>query len=300
MNYLGEPPYVNPPKKSKLISYGKILVDTDSCRVTYEDVIINLLPKEYHLLVLFLKYPNHVLSYEVIIDRLWELDKIPSHSSIRSHIKMVRKAFKQAHVSEDIIETVHGLGYRLKPLQKKQSSNPIISPPLSVMTGLLQAKAIEYVVINEEFIIEYISPNLQDYCDYPEVLQVGIKAEDAFPEFVGFENIFKKVMNKENDNFAVKGIARSANLNRPEYINFYVAIDASRSLDKIEDKLLFIFFEDASETMLYKQRLVQRENELYLRLEVVLHSSCKLNYLDSNLAASTVLPPNPPGTQVLR
>lgn len=299
MNYLSEPPYVNPPKKSKLISYGKIVVDTDSCIVTYEGAIIDLLPKEYQLLLLFLKYPNHVLSYEVIIDSLWELDKTPSHSSIRSHIKKLRKAFKKAHASEDIIENVHGLGYRLKPLQKKTSNNPIISPPISVMTGLIQAKAIEYVAINEKFIIECISPNLQDYCDYPEVLQVGIKAEDAFPEFVGFEDILKKVMNQEYENFAVKGIARSANPNRPEYINFYLVFDASISLEKIKGKFLFIFFEDASEAMLYKQRIVQRENESYLSLEVVPHSSCKLNCLESNLTPSTNSLPNPPRTQVL-
>jgi DNA-binding winged helix-turn-helix (wHTH) protein len=279
MTYLCELTYLNPPKTSQLISYGNIVVDTDSCTVTYEGTIIDLLPKEYHLLVLFLKHPNHVLSYEFIIDRLWKIDKTPSHSSIRSHIKMIRKAFKQAKASEDIIETVHGLGYRLKPFLKKQFSNPIISPPISVMTDLLQAKAIEYAVINEDFIIKYISQNLQDYCDYPEVLQVGIEAAAAFPEFVGFEDIFQKVMNQEYDNFAVKGIARAANPNRPEYIDFYLVFDASRSLDEIEGKLLFIFFEDASENMFYKQRLVQIENELYLNLEVVPHSNCQPKYL---------------------
>lgn len=268
MNSLSEPLYVNSPKNSKLLFYGKILVDTDSFSVTCEGKNVSLNPKEYKLLLFFLKYPNHVLSYEAIIDGIWEADKYPTHSSIRSHIKGLRKAFKKVNDSEDIIENIHGLGYRLNPIKETQSSNPLVSPPLSVMTDLLQEKAIEYVVITEEFIIEYISPNLQDYCDYPEVLQVGIRAEDAFPEFVGYEDIFKKVMNKEDDNFAVKGIARAANPNRPEYINFHVVFDASKSLNKIESKLLFVFFEDASENMIYKQRLVQIENELYLSLGV--------------------------------
>ncbi|HEY9610681.1 winged helix-turn-helix domain-containing protein, partial [Allocoleopsis sp.] len=60
---------------AQALSYGKILVDTDCCKVTYDGQIVTLLPKEYNLLVLFLKYPNHVLSYEVIIDRLWNLIK---------------------------------------------------------------------------------------------------------------------------------------------------------------------------------------------------------------------------------
>jgi DNA-binding winged helix-turn-helix (wHTH) protein len=268
MNYLGEPTYVNHPKNSKSISYGKILVDTDSCRVTYEGAIIDLLPKEYQLLVLFLQYPNHVLSYEVIIDSIWKIDKIPSHSSIRSHIKSVRKAFKQAKASEEIIENVHGLGYRLKPLAKDKSANYIISPSLSVIKGFLKAKEVEYVAINENFIIKYISPGVSDYCDYPEVLKVGIKAEEAFPEFVGFDEFFEEVLHKKRKDFQVKGIARAANPNRPEYINLYIVYDESKSPDKIEDKLLFVFFEDASENMAYKQKIVQLENESYLRLEL--------------------------------
>ena len=268
MNSIGEPTYVNHPKNSKSISYGKILVDTDSCRVTYDGAIIDLLPKEYQLLVLFLQYPNHVLSYEVIIDSIWEIDKIPSHSSIRSHIKRVRKAFKQANASEEVIETVHGLGYRLKPLAKDKSANSIISPSLSVIKGFLKAKAVEYVAINETFIIKDISPGLSDYCDYPEVLKVGIKAEEAFPEFVGFEGIFEEVLHKNCNDFQVKGIARAANPNRPEYINLYIVYADSKSPDKIEDKLLFVFFEDASENMAYKQKIVQLENESYLRLEL--------------------------------
>lgn len=266
MNSIGEPTYVNPPKNSQLISYGKILVDTDSCRVTYDGAIIDLLPKEYQLLVLFLQYPNHVLSYEVIIDSIWEIDKIPSHSSIRSHIKRVRKAFKQANASEEVIETVHGLGYRLKPLAKAKSANSIISPSLSVIKGFLKAKEVEYVAITENFIIKDISPGLSDYCDYPEVLKVGIKAEEAFPELVGFEGIFEEVLHKKRKDFQVKGIARTANPNRPEYINLYIVYDESKSPDKIEDNLLFVFFEDASENMAYKQKIVQLENESYLSL----------------------------------
>jgi hypothetical protein len=180
----------------------------------------------------------------------------------------VRKAFKEANASEEVIETVHGLGYRLKPLVKDKSANSIISPSLSVIKGFLKAKEVEYVAINENFIIKDISPGLSDYCDYPEVLKLGIKAEEAFPEFVGFEGIFEEVLHKKCNDFQVKGIARAANPNRPEYINLYIVYAESKSPDKIEDKLLFVFFEDASENMTYKQKLVQLENESYLRLEL--------------------------------
>lgn len=268
MSTVPDPPSINSSLNSQVISYGRILVDTDSCQVTYEGKIITLLPKEYKLLLLFLKYPNHVLSYEVIIDKLWEMDKTPTQSSIRSHIKGLRRAFKKIDDSAKIIENVHGLGYRLQPLNKEKSTPSIISPSLAVMKDLLQAKALEYLVINDKFIIQYLSPGLPDYCDYPELLQVGVKVENAFPELVGLEGIFKKILDQKCHQFDVKSIARAANPNRPEYINLYVIREELKPSDTSLDQLLFIFFEDASEQMFYNQRVVQLENEWYLRLEI--------------------------------
>lgn len=268
MDYFCQRDYISPYLNTQILAYGKISVDTASCTVTYNNEIIPLYPKEYNLLLLFLKYPNHVLSYEFIIDKIWEIDKYPTPGSIRTHIKGLRKAFKKANISEEIIETVHGIGYRLKPIKiLKQSSNSIISPSLSIMKDFFQAKAIEYLVIDNQFIIQYISPGLPDYCDYPEFLKVGIKAEDVFPEFIGLEEGFEKIINQELHNLEIKGIARSANPNRPEFINFYVMIEDSQKQEKKEDKFLFVFFEDASEHMSYRQRLVQLENTMYLMLE---------------------------------
>ena len=268
MNCWSQLSSVNQSLIPKRLSYGHISIDTDSCTVTYDGIAIPLYPKEYNLLAFFLKYPNHILSYDLIIDQLWEIDKIPTHGNIRAHIKGLRKAFKKANVHEEIIETVHGMGYRLKPLKTDKSSNPIIAPPLSVMKGFFQAKAIEYLVIDSQFIVQYISPGLLNYCDYPAVLEVGIKGEDAFPEFIGFEETFEKIINQELKYFEIKGIARAANPARPEYINFYVMSDESQKLKQSETKRLFILFEDASEQMFYKQQLVQIENSLYLKLEI--------------------------------
>lgn len=263
---------LNPYLNTQILSYGKISVDLASCTVTYDSEIITLYPKEYDLLVLFLKYPNHVLSYEFIVDKIWEVDKFPTPGNIRTHIKGIRKSFKKINDSEEIIETVHGIGYRLKPLKTlRHSQNSIILPSLSIMKGFFQAKAIEYLVIDDQFMIRYLSPGLIDYCDYPEFLRVGIKAEEVFPEFIGLEESFEKILKKELDNLEIQGIARSANPNRPEFINFYVMSEDCQTQEKKEDKFLFVFFEDASEQMSYRQRLVQLENTMYLMLEVESH-----------------------------
>jgi len=259
MNTVGDRNHENKSLNSPVISYGRILVNRDSCQVTYDGQPIALHPKEYQLLLLFLEYPHHLFNYDEIIDRLWDLDKCPCQCSIRSHIKGLRKAFKKVDPAAKIVENVHGMGYRLKPLPKTKSTTPIISALPSLVAKLLAVKAIEYLVLDRQLIIEDISPNLLNYCDYPEFLKLGMKVEDAFPELVGLEETFEQIFNKELDWFELKAIGRSANPNRPEYINCYVILN-NCSKAEIANQLLFIFFEDVSEQMIDKQRLVQIQN----------------------------------------
>jgi DNA-binding winged helix-turn-helix (wHTH) protein len=247
--------------------YGKISVNTNSFTVTYGENIVALHPKEYYLLLLFLTHPTLVFSHEVIIEQLWNIEKTPTYSSVRSHIRSLRKAFKKAGATDEIIVTIHGIGYRLKPLPKEEEEEDILLPPASVLKNFIQAKAIEYLVVDRDRTIEYISPGSWNYSDYPEKLHLGSHIGGAFPELIGYEDACEQILNRELSKFAIKGIARASNPNRPQYINLHVIGDNGDSKKKQDEQNLFIFFEDASEIMLCKQRLVQKENELYLFLE---------------------------------
>ncbi len=250
-----------------MLVYNKLAVDPQSFAVTYDGRPVKLHPKEYLLLRLFLKYPNHVLSYDVIIDSLWDDDNIPTHGGVRAHIKGLRKALREANATEIIIETVHGLGYRLNPLTNNNSMmTGTISPPVSVLKDFIKAKSIEYLIVDTQLIIKGMSPGILNYSDYPNMTKIESPLQEGFPEFIGLEDALSKVIKKESKSFELHGIAKAANPDRPEYINFNVIADESQSGDSLKERLLFIFFEDASETMIYRQQLVQRENEYYLLL----------------------------------
>ncbi|WP_193869142.1 winged helix-turn-helix domain-containing protein [Planktothrix mougeotii] len=251
----------------KMLIHGSITVNKNSCTVTYYAQIVCLLPKEYKLLVLFLEYPNHVLTYEMIVDQLWDLDRVPSANGIRSHIKGLRKAFRKVNNTIEIIETVHGMGYRLNPvLLKQEDSETLCSlPPPPILKDFLQTKAIEYCILDQQFFLQYISPSLIEYCDYPESLKIGSYVGDSFPELIGFEEILAKVITKEEPNLEIQGVARSVNPKRPAYVNFYVMANQDVHWpSNHHEPLLFIFIEDASEKMSYKQRITQLENEMSL------------------------------------
>jgi len=68
----------------------------------------------YALLELLVTSGRRILSRSSIIDRLWSLQDPPTEETVKSHIKGLRQKLRVAGAPEDLIETVHGVGYRLK------------------------------------------------------------------------------------------------------------------------------------------------------------------------------------------
>jgi DNA-binding response OmpR family regulator len=100
---------------ASVLTWGNLSLNTVSGEVTYNDQKIAFSPTEYYLLELFLSNPQRLFSRSAIIDRLWTLDDPPTDKAITTHIKDIRKKLKEAGFTEEIIETVYGLGYRLMP-----------------------------------------------------------------------------------------------------------------------------------------------------------------------------------------
>lgn len=96
------------------LTWGNLCLDQISGKVTYIDQIIALTSTEYSLLELFLQNPNRLFSRRVILDRLWGFDDAPGEKAVTTHIKDLRKKLKAGGLVEDILETVYGIGYRLK------------------------------------------------------------------------------------------------------------------------------------------------------------------------------------------
>jgi DNA-binding response OmpR family regulator len=95
---------------------GELRLDPSSCEVSYGEKFLALTPKEYGLLELFLRNGRRVFSSSQILERLWSLEEPPTEETVRTHIKGLRHKLKAAGAPADLIETVHGLGYRLKGL----------------------------------------------------------------------------------------------------------------------------------------------------------------------------------------
>lgn len=100
---------------SPLLAWENLCLDPALARVTYNQATVPLRPREYSLLELFLRNPQRLLSRQAIIDHLWSIEETPVEGSVTNLVKDLRQRLKAAGMKADLIETVYGLGYRLKP-----------------------------------------------------------------------------------------------------------------------------------------------------------------------------------------
>lgn len=99
-----------------IATYENIQLNSTSGEVTCDGKLLHLTAKEYCLLELFLLNPKRIYSRRAILDCLWNFADAPGEETVNTHVKCLRQKLKAAGAS-DPIETVYGLGYRLRSPQ---------------------------------------------------------------------------------------------------------------------------------------------------------------------------------------
>ncbi len=106
-----------PTKIKPILTWKDLQLNPSSHEVTYLDQTLLLTPTEFALLELLLRSGERVLSRGVIINNLWDLEHPPSEETVKSHIKALRKKLKQVGAPPDLIQSIRGVGYRLKRIE---------------------------------------------------------------------------------------------------------------------------------------------------------------------------------------
>lgn len=100
---------------SSVLICGGVHLNPNTHEVTYKNQLLQFSRTEYLLLELFLRNQQRVYSCREIVDHLWSLDADPPNdTTIRSHIKNIRKELKAVGAG-DFFKTVYGQGYRINP-----------------------------------------------------------------------------------------------------------------------------------------------------------------------------------------
>ncbi len=96
------------------LHWQELSLDPKNHEVKVIDQPLKLTPKEYGLIELFMRHPQQIFSPSAIIDNLWSGEDAPGEEAVRTHIKGLRQKLKKSGLAKDTIQTVYGVGYRLK------------------------------------------------------------------------------------------------------------------------------------------------------------------------------------------
>ncbi|MCB9727382.1 MAG: response regulator transcription factor [Deltaproteobacteria bacterium] len=100
------------PPEDDLLRVGPLEIDRGRHRVRYAGQEVPLTATEMALLVALAARPGRVFRRDELVDRAWGHDHFITERTIDSHVRRIRK--KLAEVGGDPLETVYGVGYRVR------------------------------------------------------------------------------------------------------------------------------------------------------------------------------------------
>lgn len=95
-----------------MLQVRDICLYTEECRVTVRNQEVNLSPKEFRILELFMSYPRRVWPREQILEKIWGPDFIGDSKTVDVHIRWLREKIEEDPSKPDYLVTVRGFGYR--------------------------------------------------------------------------------------------------------------------------------------------------------------------------------------------
>ncbi|MDR0297454.1 MAG: response regulator transcription factor [Streptococcaceae bacterium] len=95
------------------LSYGNLTVNTKNQTAKVDDVSIELLGKEYDLVVYLLQNRNVILPKEQIFDRIWGFDSDTTITVVEVYMSKVRKKLSGTEFAEKL-KTLRNVGYILQ------------------------------------------------------------------------------------------------------------------------------------------------------------------------------------------
>lgn len=96
------------------LSVEGLNLDTVAHSVCVKGDYIHLRPTEYRLLELFLRHPKRAFQRSQLLNLVWGRSVYVEERTVDVHVLRLRKALHEYEM-DSLVQTVHGVGYRLNP-----------------------------------------------------------------------------------------------------------------------------------------------------------------------------------------
>ena len=94
---------------ANVLRYRDLILDLDAYTATRGGTDLGLTNREFECLRELIRNPGRVMTYQMLINRIWNYDYFGDDRVIYSHIKNLRRK-----LGVDYIQTVRGVGYRVE------------------------------------------------------------------------------------------------------------------------------------------------------------------------------------------
>ena len=99
---------------TKVLERGLLRIDPERHACSWKNQPVTLTVTEFLILQALASRPGVVKSRNALMDAAYDEQVYVDDRTIDSHIKRLRKKFKQTDDKCDVIETLYGVGYRFK------------------------------------------------------------------------------------------------------------------------------------------------------------------------------------------
>lgn len=99
---------------AEILTYKDIVLNKSDFSVKCNGIEPELSKHEFRLLQMLMENPNRTCTKSMIYDTVWDYENSADDNTLNVHISKLRKKLKECNPDEDYIETVWGIGYRMK------------------------------------------------------------------------------------------------------------------------------------------------------------------------------------------
>ena len=103
-----------PPPEETALRVGTLSLDASRRKASVREQELALSRTEFNLLALFLRSPGRVFERSQILDSVWGSDVVVGDRTVDVHVKALRRKLEEAGGDPRVLETVRGVGYRLR------------------------------------------------------------------------------------------------------------------------------------------------------------------------------------------
>ncbi len=100
-------------KEQEFITYKDICMEPDCFKVTVAGKEVVLTKREYLILELFMRNPGKIFTKNNIYESVWNEEYLGEDNAVNVHISNIRQKLAKINSSENYIQTVWGIGFKL-------------------------------------------------------------------------------------------------------------------------------------------------------------------------------------------